>query len=502
MVPLVAESPKVERVVDAAVKTGLSGDVLARFAMSLEGLIVVEPPASMGKVAAVQTAGVSKDNKQLEVGAVPSVVVSPELVAVKNLAGGNAVETKLPNVKPKANAQVREDDILVEPKAVGSEENFMKQQPIPQAQAEEKRQVSGRAKLEVAPSVKPKENAYLKKTEVAVKADGVPAVVQVPIVTPVDEGAAAVGVVVASPVIAEYESKGRNHEVVASAAGKKSVSGTNRPLVEVGSVERTAKPVVDRTSTLAGPSDSNDSEKAMAEGGTSKSASADEGAISVSKHGVEIISAGLLTHGGNDFPSRDASLKLEGPARILESPDKASVVSRELQVTASLDGSSTGVTAETASVRSEVQGFTHIAPGVLEVGVSNGTHGWLKIRAEMQDGAVTASVASGTVAGREMLHRELPALTAYLRDERLHVNALMVKEGGMEGLRDSSGISRQMGSNGSGNRREEPARTMPGQRGSADEVIGASSDGWNGWNGMEFLPAMMSGSGGWLNVRV
>jgi hypothetical protein len=66
-------------------------------------------------------------------------------------------------------------------------------------------------------------------------------------------------------------------------------------------------------------------------------------------------------------------------------------------------------------------------PTALEIGVTNGTQGWLKIRAEMTDGGgVNASLSSTSSAGQEMLHRELPILTAYLQEERVAVNGVVV----------------------------------------------------------------------------
>lgn len=66
-------------------------------------------------------------------------------------------------------------------------------------------------------------------------------------------------------------------------------------------------------------------------------------------------------------------------------------------------------------------------PTSLEVGIQNGTHGWLKVRAEMADsGVVNASVSAASPAGQEMLQRELPALTAYLQEEKVAVNAVVV----------------------------------------------------------------------------
>jgi hypothetical protein len=67
------------------------------------------------------------------------------------------------------------------------------------------------------------------------------------------------------------------------------------------------------------------------------------------------------------------------------------------------------------------------SPTSLEVGIQNGTHGWLKVRADMADGgAVNASVSAASPAGQEMLHRELPTLTAYLQSEKVAVNTVVI----------------------------------------------------------------------------
>jgi hypothetical protein len=81
-------------------------------------------------------------------------------------------------------------------------------------------------------------------------------------------------------------------------------------------------------------------------------------------------------------------------------------------------------------------------PTSLEVGIQNGTHGWLRVRAEMTEGVVNASVAATSSAGQEMLHRELPALTAYLLEEKVGVNAVVVHAATSAGTdaRGSSGM--------------------------------------------------------------
>ena len=63
----------------------------------------------------------------------------------------------------------------------------------------------------------------------------------------------------------------------------------------------------------------------------------------------------------------------------------------------------------------------------LEVGVANATHGWLRVRAEVDDaGAVVAQVVATNAAAADGLHRELPALSAYLAGEHVLVSSLAV----------------------------------------------------------------------------
>jgi hypothetical protein len=146
-------------------------------------------------------------------------------------------------------------------------------------------------------------------------------------------------------------------------------------------------------------------------------------------------------------------------------------------------------------------------PTSLEVGVSNGTQGWLKIRAEMTDGGVVnASLSSASSAGQEMLHRELPALTAYLQEERVSVNTVVAPAnaaagtdsrfaGSMDG--NGSGQARQSSHQGGGDERQGSIR---GTADHADQVpmyVGLNGVGEDG----VLSAGTYAGGGSWLNVR-
>ncbi len=65
-------------------------------------------------------------------------------------------------------------------------------------------------------------------------------------------------------------------------------------------------------------------------------------------------------------------------------------------------------------------------PGQLEVGVLDGTHGWLSIRTEMgHNGAVNALVTSGATA-HDALRETIPAMAGYLAAEQLNVDRIAV----------------------------------------------------------------------------
>jgi hypothetical protein len=144
-------------------------------------------------------------------------------------------------------------------------------------------------------------------------------------------------------------------------------------------------------------------------------------------------------------------------------------------------------------------------PTALEVGIANGTQGWLKIRAEMTEGGqVNASLSSATTSGQEMLHRELPALTAYLHEERVSVNAVAVQTNAAAGAgpmpaggMNPEGRGQQHEQQGGGEQRQSVVNA------DADRIDGGMT--YEGLNGLgqdgSLSPGMFSGGGGYLNVR-
>jgi hypothetical protein len=141
-------------------------------------------------------------------------------------------------------------------------------------------------------------------------------------------------------------------------------------------------------------------------------------------------------------------------------------------------------------------------PRTLEVGIQNGTHGWLRVRAEISDGGgVNASVQAPSFSAKEMLSRELPSLSTYLEQEKIAVNSVVIH----------SPIATIVESNAPGQSLESGAGSQTpqrgGQQGQPETSDSVRADRMkNGISGPEvsedgLLPAVMYGGGSWLSVR-
>ena len=146
-------------------------------------------------------------------------------------------------------------------------------------------------------------------------------------------------------------------------------------------------------------------------------------------------------------------------------------------------------------------------PTTLEVGVANGTHGWLRIRAEMTGGGVVnASLSTATSSGQEMLHRELPSLTAYLQSERVAVNSVVVQPAGVAGT-DSRDLAGRMNGDGGGQARQSGGQGGENRQNTASVPLDRMEEsglynGLSGVGGDELSPlAQYANGGSWLSVR-
>ena len=159
---------------------------------------------------------------------------------------------------------------------------------------------------------------------------------------------------------------------------------------------------------------------------------------------------------------------------------------------------------ETGQSADDLPRMLTATPTALEVGIQNGTHGWLKVRAEIAEGGtVNASVSAASSAGQEMLHRELPALTAYLQQEKVAVSAVMVQApvtSGIEYRGSNAEMSGGSSQQGGGEARQQPQQDTGESVSSARGTIADYRRDDPG--GDAVLPtASYLGGGGWLSVR-
>lgn len=185
-------------------------------------------------------------------------------------------------------------------------------------------------------------------------------------------------------------------------------------------------------------------------------------------------------------PNGESGTQTSGPTTGLREQDGSSAVARSLE---------------------PIPRTLSATPTALEVGIPDGTHGWLKVRAEMTDGGVVnASVSAASSASQEMLHRELPSLTAYLQTEKVAVNSVVVhptvgtgtdSRGYSAGTESGASGQTPQGSNEGGEQRQSSVNAdaeATEDVSSYQESRGVGEDGT--------LPlTVYEGGGSWLSVR-
>ncbi len=130
--------------------------------------------------------------------------------------------------------------------------------------------------------------------------------------------------------------------------------------------------------------------------------------------------------------------------------------------------------------------------GALELGLHSGTHGWVKVRAELDSatGEVSATVLAGSSHAATSLDHALPAMSAFLDGERVALRSITV----LQAAGDAA-MGARSGSAGGG---EAGERSSGAQGGSRNEE--AQEDG-----SLAMLMPTAGGfgggrSGGWLSV--
>jgi hypothetical protein len=162
-------------------------------------------------------------------------------------------------------------------------------------------------------------------------------------------------------------------------------------------------------------------------------------------------------------------------------------------------------------------------PVRLDVGVLNGTHGWLRIRAELGTGGAVNTSVTAIDAAHEALRTAVPEIVSYLGHEDVKVNRIEVLRF-TDGGGPQSGMGSETPPNGE-QQRNESADSIPGQSfvstpgGGMDDgedvseangqvapqLVGSVSGGGVVNDVTSSVPGMMwrsglAGNGAWLNV--
>jgi hypothetical protein len=135
-------------------------------------------------------------------------------------------------------------------------------------------------------------------------------------------------------------------------------------------------------------------------------------------------------------------------------------------------------------------------PNVVEIGVANGTHGWLRIRAELQpeSGQVNAAVVAGSSASVETLHRQLPAMAAYLANEHVNVASIVVSRSDPGSSSSNAGLT-----NGGAAQQQKNSDGQPQSSYRASGIVGQE---WTDADpSVAGTRSYGSAGGSWLNVH-
>ncbi len=286
-------------------------------------------------------------------------------------------------------------------------------------------------------------------------------------------------------------------------AAKEAENSKNRPtkVVEEHSVTADSKNALVKDVTDAGlqkGGGESAANKDMTAGSATSSVKVEVEVGGVMTTAIQHVSAGLISQ---DNAGTSHHLNM------IQGANAGGGQARELEAKASLASHDAGYRDNSGLALESGPALLATTSKTLEVGMASGTHGWLKIRAEIEDGVVTASLSVRSPATQEMLHHELPSLTAFLQEEKIGVSSVMVRQTSSAGAEDMSygsgmqqqGRAAQQNSNGKGD--GTAAGSDERVWGSGDQV--AMHEMWQGMSdGAAFLPTMTAGSGGWLNVRV
>jgi hypothetical protein len=153
-------------------------------------------------------------------------------------------------------------------------------------------------------------------------------------------------------------------------------------------------------------------------------------------------------------------------------------------------------------------------PARLDVGVFDGTHGWLRIRAELGAGGAVNASLTASAAAHETLRAVLPEMANYLQSEAVSVsrialhraaagaNAMAATGGQQNDGAQRHGAAGEQAQTGDGSPKKNLRVTAQRETGSTSAASQNATRAWNGGaaRSMETAGLGFGYSGGWLNV--
>jgi hypothetical protein len=259
--------------------------------------------------------------------------------------------------------------------------------------------------------------------------------------------------------------------------------------------------------------------------GKAASASKDEKVAAAAETGQAIAAAaaaqaGMQMHGSGLQPAADAltGFAVQGAAAV------GSVAGeRSHNAVSAANG---GVVSGGAEANLPGHQILSAGPTQLEVGVMDGTHGWLQIRAELGSGGAISTSLTGSAAAHAPLQQAVPEMTSYLASESVSVSGIAVHRasetaGTMAwGQGQSEGQAGGSGTSGGGSSPTHDGKAVmngaPGERqsrGDSSQQQQAAATpiglGWMGGvspavfaSGFSNGTSLAAGTGSWLSVRV
>ena len=225
----------------------------------------------------------------------------------------------------------------------------------------------------------------------------------------------------AAPVLSAMPASGQVSVPARQPAASQPLPAISDPL-QASSLQPAGKPV---TAPKAGGKPSLSTDAPQQTGPVSQTAMQSTGSASPAD-GKAMPHAPVAALIATAAPSVDGTSPVITPVAMAHTPVAVTALSTPTGPALATVGTA-GTTLTTTTADAIPHTTLSSTPTTLEVGVSSGTHGWLKIRAELNaSGTVDASLTGTNAAATGRLHNDLPALSSFLQDEKVAVGSLNI----------------------------------------------------------------------------